>query len=40
VLYASQKCRAIRLFHTARSVRLGKELMYFSRTLRVPRQLR
>jgi DNA adenine methylase len=40
VLYGSQKCRAIRLFHTARSVRLGKELMYFSRKLRVPRQLR
>jgi DNA adenine methylase len=39
-LYASHKSRPIRLLHTARSARLGKEVMFFSRRLRVPRLLR
>lgn len=38
-LYASHKCRPIRLLHTARSVRLGSEVMFFSRELRLPRPL-
>jgi DNA adenine methylase len=35
-LYCSQKSRRIRLLHTARSARLGKEVMFFSRGLEPP----
>ncbi len=36
-LYRGTKSRRFTLLHTARSARLGKELMFFSPTLRVPR---
>lgn len=35
-LYSSQKSRRIRLLHTARTARWGREIMFFSRHLRVP----
>jgi DNA adenine methylase len=35
-LYRTHKSRRVRLLHTARSARLGREVMFFSRTLRVP----
>ncbi len=35
-LYRAQKSRHVRLLHTARSTRLGKEVMFFSPALRVP----
>lgn len=35
-LYRPQKFRRVRLLHTARTARLGREVMFFSSTLRVP----
>jgi DNA adenine methylase len=35
-LYRACKSRDVRLLHTARSARLGKEVMFFSHNLRVP----
>src|SRR6267143_539082 len=35
-LYRSQTCRRVRLLHTARTTRLGKEVMFFSNRLRIP----
>jgi DNA adenine methylase len=35
-LYRIHKCRPVRLLHTARSARLGREIMFFSRQLRIP----
>jgi DNA adenine methylase len=35
-LYRTYKSRRVRLLHTARSAHLGKEVMFFSRTLSVP----
>lgn len=35
-LYRSQKSRRVRLLHTARTTRLGKEIMFFSERLRIP----
>ena len=35
-LYRIHKCRPVRLLHTARSARLGREIMFFSRRLRIP----
>jgi DNA adenine methylase len=35
-LYRAQKFRRIRLLHTARTARLGREVMFFSDTLQVP----
>jgi DNA adenine methylase len=39
-LYRSQKCRRVRLLHTARTTRLGKEIMFFSGRLRIPPTMR
>jgi DNA adenine methylase len=39
-LYTSYKSRHVRLLHTARSTRVGKEVMYFSHCLQLPRPLR
>ncbi len=38
-LYRSQKSRCVRLLHTARSARLGREVMFFSGTLRIPSKI-
>jgi DNA adenine methylase len=35
-LYRAQKFRRVQLLHTARSARLGREIMFFSETLRIP----
>jgi DNA adenine methylase len=35
-LYRTQKSRRVRLLHTARSARLGEEIMFFSQGLRIP----
>jgi DNA adenine methylase len=39
-LYASYKSRRVRLLHTARSARVGKEVIFFSNRLQLPRPLR
>jgi DNA adenine methylase len=39
-LYKSYQARHIRLLHTARSARMGKEVIFFSHRLRLPRPLR
>ena len=39
-LYRSQRCRRVRLLHTARTTRLGKEIMFFSGRLRIPPVIR
>ncbi|HET6843295.1 MAG TPA: DNA adenine methylase [Candidatus Angelobacter sp.] len=38
-LYSSQRVRCINLFHTARAARKGKEVMFFSSDLKIPRKL-
>jgi DNA adenine methylase len=35
-LYRAQSFRRVQLLHTARSARLGREIMFFSGTLRIP----
>jgi len=35
-LYRDQSSRSVQLLHTARSARLGREVMFFSRNLRIP----